>query len=265
MLPPVMVSTASAAMTASQSARMGPRPSTKMRISTAKAPSVRRPVVERHRGRLEGGANRQEPDRHQQAGRHAAFSERSRDRLQMGTAGQPKGPADAEEQDGARERSEQEVLQAALVAIAIRLVETGHDVRGHHHQLEAQEERDQVTRRGEHAHPQQAEEEHSVELAERQAPGAQVRGREERRQDPDHHRGALEEDRQVVDLVEAAQQRAVRAPHQRARDPRQDQAKDGERRQDPLVVASQEQVCRDHTSTNTARISSGSSGKSSVM
>ena len=182
----------------------------------------------------------------------------------MRASSQAEGPADAKEQDGAGERSEEEVLQPALVAVAIGLVEAGHDVGRHHHQLETQEERDQVARRGEDAHSQQAEDQDRVELTEGQAPDAQIGGREEGGEDADQHRRAFEEDRQVIDLVEAAEQIGVGAPHDGAGDPGQDQPEDGERGQDPLEVTTQEEIDGDHHQHEHGQDELGQEGKELV-
>ena len=128
---------------------------------------IRRPVMERDSRRLECRTHRQEADRHQQTRRSPALRQGLGDRVQVSASCQPKGPADAKQEDGAGERPEQEVLEPALVAVPVGLVEPGHHVGRHHHQLEAQEQRDQVARRREDAHPEQAEQQDRVELTQR--------------------------------------------------------------------------------------------------
>jgi hypothetical protein len=68
---------------------------------------------------------------------------------------------------------------------------------------------------------------------------------EERAQDPDQDRRALEEDGEVVDDVEALVDRLVHVPHDEAGRPGEEQPGDGDRRQQPLVRPREEEVDRD--------------------
>ena len=94
--------------------------------------------------------------------------------------------------------------------------------------------------------PSSAADEDRRELAERDASRDQVRRREEGAQDADDDGRGLEEDREVVDDVEARRTPSRFVPHTtKHAGAGEEQPGDGQRREQPLVAPRQEEVDRE--------------------
>ena len=136
-------------------------------------------------------------------------------------AGVAEHEGQAEEEDGARERAQQEVLDGALGGEPVALGEAGQQVARQHQQLEAQEEDEQVLAAGDEHAAADGEEQRGRELGQRQPPRRQVVGREEQGQQADADEHHVEEDGEQVARVErrvaerAAAPRAAPAARQR--------------------------------------------------
>ena len=186
---------------------------------------VRRPVVERHRRDLERHAGGQERQAHRQARRQrrGAGDDRGQglvDRVELRRAGQAPDEGDAEQEDRRAERAEQEVLDRAFGGIGVGLVEGGQQVAGQDHQLEPEEQHQQVARRRDQHRAGHREDEDRGELGDRQAARDQVVGAEGDGQRDGGHEQQIEEGGQVIDLVRAPERRDRRGP--RPHDHRQD-------------------------------------------
>ena len=127
--------------------------------------------MERHRGHLEGHSGGHEREAHGQpgsqrtAGNHPG--ERQSHSIYTCRAGDAPDVGKAEQQDRARERPEQEVLDRALGGVRVAAGEAGEDVAGQNHQLQAHEEEKQVGGTGDQHRPSDGEEQHGGEFRER--------------------------------------------------------------------------------------------------
>ena len=188
-------------MTGSHQSASGPSASTNRRRMSANAPifgpdrqvagdrrrralvRVRRPVVERDRGDLERDAGRQEREAHRQARPTAARcrrrSRRAPGRRPADRVGllsvvpvRPHTNASPNRKIAELNEPEQEVLDRALGRVRVGLVVAGQQVARQHHQLEAEEQQQQVGRAGEEHRAAHREDEHDRELGDRQARAA---------------------------------------------------------------------------------------------
>jgi hypothetical protein len=107
----------------------------------------------------------------------------------------------AEEQDRARERAEQEVLDRALGRVGVVAGEAGQHVAGQDHQLQGDEEEQQIVEPATSIAAGDGEDEDRRELGDGQAARLQVVAREQDRQGRDRHEQHVEEDGQVVQRV----------------------------------------------------------------
>ena len=108
---------------------------------------VGRPHVEGHRRDLEREANHQERDGDRQQARSGGTARDTRgDDRNVGTARGAVGQRDSIEEEPRRERTQQEVFEPGLGRLAIAPVERGERVHGDRHDLESQEDDDQVAR-----------------------------------------------------------------------------------------------------------------------
>jgi hypothetical protein len=119
--------------------------------------------VEGHRGDLEGEAHHQQPeaDHRQRVGR----GERGADLREVQRAGGAVDQRHAVQEQPARERAHQEVLERGLVAAQLAAVEAGQHVDRDAHQLEAEEQHQQVRRRHQQHHAGGGQQQQPVELA----------------------------------------------------------------------------------------------------
>ena len=171
---------------------------------------VGRPVVERDGGHLERDARRQEGQTHREPGREGRLA--GDDRADPGRhVGDPGGPGQApdigqaEQEDGAGERPEQEVLDRALGGERIPLVVPGEEVARDHHEFQAHEQDDEIRGRGYQHRAAQREHEDRGELRDREPARLQVVGREQAGDRGDRDEDAVEECGQVVHLVHPAE------------------------------------------------------------
>ncbi len=215
---------------------------------------VRRPVVERDGRNLERDAGHHEREAHRQSRRERHRSgrdseERGCDAVDAGRAGQAPDEGEPEQEDRRAERAEEEVLDRALGRIAVGLVVRREHVARQDHELEAQEEQQQVGRGREQHRPGHREDEDDGELGDGEAARFQVVGGEDDRQAGDRHEQQVEERRQRVDPVcpaecvarsaardesrgghdcEAAERDADRDPRPAGQDEIDDQDRDGD-------------------------------------
>ena len=112
--------------------------------------------MERHRADLEGEARKGEDDAEQLALRQAV-AHRLGNAREAGRPGKPVEQRDAVEQDAARQRAENEIFEAGLRRAGVGPLETGEDIGREALHLEPDIERQQVGRRGHHAHADRRE------------------------------------------------------------------------------------------------------------
>ena len=168
------------------------------------------PVVEGHGRDLEGDAGRQQGEAHREAGGEGllALHDPAEDAGDLGDPGRAREAPDegqAEEEDRARERAEEEVLDGALGRERVPLVIPRQQVARDDHELEAHEEDEEVGRRGHDHRAGEGEHEDGRELGHRQAARDQVVRPEEDRQGRDRDEDEVKVRRQVVHPVRAAE------------------------------------------------------------
>ena len=135
---------------------------------------IRRPHVERHRGDLEGEADQQQADRDEdeRVVAHRLRGQVGADAIEARAAAQPVGEGDAVEEERARERAEQEVLERRLGRPRIVAPDAGQHVDGDRQDLERDEDHQQIVGGRHHDHAGDREQDERVVLALRQAVAA---------------------------------------------------------------------------------------------
>ena len=171
---------------------------------------VGRPVVERDRRDLEGDPGGQEREAHRQAGRQRMRPGDDRgqfvgDDRDPGGTGQAPDEGEPEQEDGRTERAEQEVLDGAFGRIRVGLVEARQQVAGQDHQLEAEEQQQEVRRGRDEHRAGHREDEDRCEFRDRQPARDQVVRSEQDRHHDDRDEQEVEEGGQRVDSVGAAE------------------------------------------------------------
>ena len=116
----------------------------------------------------------------------------------MGAAGHAPDIGQSEEQDRARERAKEEVLDRSLGGVRVVAREAGQHVPGQNHQLQGDEEEQQVRRAGDEHRSGDREDEDRRELGHRKPARFQVVSREQDGQGRDGHEQEVQKDGQVV-------------------------------------------------------------------
>ncbi len=209
---------------------------------------VGRPRVERDRGDLEPEADQQQRDggERQRALLDGEMRELRGDRVEQRRAEGAVGHGDAEEEEARGEGAEQEVLQRGFRRAQVGPPDAGEHVDRDRHELEAQEEDDEVVGLRHHDHAEQGEQEHDVVLAALDADRFQVVHRHQQREDADDADHDGEEHREPVEHEAAAESAAVGGPEQRGGDRGGAEAEHAEPAETLAVGAFHEQVGDEH-------------------
>ncbi len=159
--------------------------------------------MEGHRGDLEEHAHRQQGQGHGQCEWQGLAAvdhsvQCGGDGTQLGRAGEAEDEGQAEEEDGAAERPQQEVLDGSLGGEPVALGEARQQVARQHQQLQSEEEDEQVLAAGDEHAAADREQQRGRELRQRQTPWHQVVRREEQRQQADGDEHHLEQHGQQV-------------------------------------------------------------------
>jgi hypothetical protein len=159
--------------------------------------------VERERRDLEAETGQQQS--HAQQHHRVAVRQRLRNRRDLGRAGDAVHERHAVDDHRRRHRADEEELQRRFRGDGIPLEESRQQIQRDRHQLERDEQQDQLTRRRERAHADQRQQQREVILgrASTEASRSMCEGREQadRRRDDEH---TLRENSQLVDDEHAA-------------------------------------------------------------
>ncbi len=176
-----------------------------------------------------------EPDREQS---HAEQDQRIRtqaigahgrgDERQVGQAGPAVDQRDTEQEECARERAQQEILDGTLAGAEVPAVRAGEHVDRHGHQLEADEDHHQVARSGEHHHPDGGQQHQHVQLAEPQVRLVEVARRDQHEESRAEQQDEIHEHAERIERNDPGragilerQQPAVRGAREQQADQRQ--------------------------------------------
>ena len=208
---------------------------------------VRRPDVEGHQRDLEAEAHQQERQAETELQREAVRRDRTRDDVEPRAAGGAVDERDAVEQERARERAQQKVLDRGLARTRVAAQRPRQHVDRHRHDLEGEEDHDQVVGRRHERHARGREQDQCIVFARRYLVLAQiVDGHEERaRRSRTHQDG--EEERVAVGaerVLEAAGHLSVPEPEHRYDGDRQ--AAQSENRERLLVDVAEGRVDDQH-------------------
>ncbi len=169
------------------------------------------PEVEGHGRHLEGEAPQHQQDAHdhQRLLGEVETGGGGGDGREAHLAGDAVDQRHAEQQDGGRQHPDDEELEGRLVGAGVALAPARQQEAGGRHQLEADEDGDQVAGRRHHHRPQHRAQQQEVELALVVAVGLDVGHRQQQRDEAGEDEETLEHQREVVHDVGVVEQEAV--------------------------------------------------------
>ena len=206
------------------------------------------PELEGHRAHLE-----REPHDHEQDRRVGEGPLRAGEPAETrGHLVEPRGPREPDdhahpvEHHGRGQDADDEELEPALVALHVALAERCHQEPGGRDELERDEQHQQVTRRGHQHAPEERREQQEVVLALVEPALTEVAQRDGQHRDGGTQEEHLEEHRERVHDVVAAERRALLADQRERRDQRGDHAQEADRHRAPGAPPGQEGVDHEH-------------------